>query len=103
MEKRAKIQGYDVDLMTFDEVIFECLDSIKNNKVVHLETINPEIIQQAKKNPVLKKVLHEAEIVTPDGVGIQIALKLKGISQEKVTGVDLSYRMLDECEKAGIL
>lgn len=102
MKKRAKIQGYDVDLMTFDEVIFECLDSIKNNKVVHLETINPEIIQQAKKNPVLKKVLHEAEIVTPDGVGIQIALKLKGISQEKVTGVDLSYRMLDECEKAGI-
>lgn len=92
MEKRAKIQGFYVDLLGFEEVIERLFTAGRN---IHVVTINPEIIQSAKKNPHLAKIINEAEIVTPDGVGIKIALKLKGICQEQVTGVDLSKRILE--------
>lgn len=102
MKKRAKIQGFYVDLLDFNEVISRILQGIKEKKNIHVVTINPEIIQSAKKRPELAKIINEAEIITPDGVGIRIALKMKGISQQQVTGVDLSKKMLEICAKDGI-
>ena len=97
MKLREKIQGFEVDLMTFDEVIRASFAAIEASENTHIVTINPEIIQSAKKNFELAKIIKEAEIVTPDGVGIKIALKFKGIKQEQVTGVDLSSKMLEIC------
>ena len=102
IRKIGNIQGFDVDLMTFDEVINKIFFHIENNINAHVVTINPEIIQSAKKKPELKKIINEAEIITPDGVGIKIALKLKGINQNQVTGVDLSLKMLELCTEKNI-
>lgn len=102
MNKRATIQGFNVDLLSFEEVIAASFEHIKSGENAHIVTINPEIIQSAKKRPELKKIINEAEIVTPDGVGIKIALKFKGIIQEQVTGVDLSKEMLKGCAELGV-
>ena len=95
MERKANIQGFNVDLLSFDEVIKSLLCAIDDGKNIHVVTINPEIIQNAKKNFELRQIINDAEMVTPDGVGIKIALKMKGINQEQVTGVDLSKKMLE--------
>ena len=95
MERKAKVQGFNVNLMSFDEVIKALVCAINDEKNLHVVTINPEIIQNAKKNYELKQIINDAEIVTPDGVGVKIALKMKGIKQEQVTGVDLSKKMLE--------
>lgn len=102
MENRAKVQGFYVDLLTYEEVINKSFMGIENNQNIHIVTINPEIIQSAKKRPDLAKIINDAEIITPDGVGIKIALKMKGINQEQVTGVDLSFKMLELCAKKNI-
>ncbi len=95
MERKAKVQGFNVNLMSFDEVIKALVCAVNDEKNLHVVTINPEIIQNAKKNFELKQIINDAEIVTPDGVGVKIALKMKGIKQEQVTGVDLSKKMLE--------
>lgn len=95
MERKAKVQGFNVNLMSFDDVIKALVCAINDEKNLHVVTINPEIIQNAKKNFELKQIINDAEIVTPDGVGVKIALKMKGIKQEQVTGVDLSEKMLE--------
>lgn len=95
MERKVKVQGFNVNLMSFDEVIKALVCAINDEKNLHVVTINPEIIQNAKKNFELKQIINDAEIVTPDGVGVKIALKMKGIKQEQVTGVDLSKKMLE--------
>lgn len=95
MERKAKVQGFNVNLMSFDEVIKALVCAINDEKNLHVVTINPEIIQNAKKNFELKQIINDAEVVTPDGVGVKIALKMKGIKQEQVTGVDLSKKMLE--------
>ncbi|MCD8025247.1 MAG: hypothetical protein LUE64_06910, partial [Candidatus Gastranaerophilales bacterium] len=94
MDKRAKIQGFSVDLLSFDEVIQKSFSAAENGQNLHIVTINPEIILSANKNNKLAEIIKEAEIITPDGIGIKIALKLKGITQERVTGVDLSKEIL---------
>lgn len=101
MDKRAKVQGFGVDLLTFEEVVNLSFKRISEEKNTHIVTINPEIIQSAKKREDLAEIIHDAEIVTPDGVGIKIALKMKGINQEQVTGVDLSKKMLETCAQNG--
>lgn len=95
MERKAKVQGFNVNLMSFDDVIKALVCAINDEKNLHVVTINPEIIQNAKKNFELKQIINDAEIVTPDGVGVKIALKMKGIKQQQVTGVDLSKKMLE--------
>ena len=95
MERKAKVQGFNVNLLSFDEVIKALVCAINDEKNLRVVTINPEIIQNAKKNFELKQIINDAEIVTPDGVGVKIALKMKGIKQEQVTGVDLSKKMLE--------
>ena len=90
MIKTAKIQGFKVNLLSFEEALEYSLNSIKNNRNVHIVTINPEIIQNAKNKPELKNIINNAELVTADGIGIKIALKFKGINLQKITGVDFS-------------
>ncbi len=102
MKNRAVIQGFNVDLLNFDEVVDALKKAFDSDSNIHVVTVNPEIIQSAKKNPELKKIINNAEIVTPDGVGIKIALKFKGINQEQVTGVELSKKMLEVCAENGI-
>lgn len=97
MRKCARIQGFNVDLMSFDEVIRTLLSAISDEKNIHIVTVNPEIVQSAKRNNELGEIINDAEIVTPDGIGIKIALKLKGIEQEQITGIDLTKEMLKIC------
>lgn len=97
MNKRAIVQGFNIDLLTFDQVVSLIVDRIQANLNTHVVTINPEIIQSAKNKKDLANIINNAEIVTPDGVGIKIALKFKGINQEQVTGVDLSKALLKQC------
>lgn len=102
MIKTAKIQGFKVNLLSFEEALEYSLNSIKNNQNVHIVTINPEIIQNAKNKPELKNIINNAELVTADGIGIKIALKFKGINQQKITGVDFSQKMLQIAADNGI-
>jgi N-acetylglucosaminyldiphosphoundecaprenol N-acetyl-beta-D-mannosaminyltransferase len=57
-------------------------------------TINPEMIEYANKNSDLKKVINNAEMVVPDGIGVQIGLKILGHNVKRVPGVDLGKELL---------
>lgn len=100
--KIAKVHGFLVDLLDYDGVISKSLSFINEGLNAHIVTINPEIIQSAKKKPDLAEIIKNAEIITPDGVGIKYALKMKGINQNQVTGVDLSVKMLSKCAENSI-
>jgi N-acetylglucosaminyldiphosphoundecaprenol N-acetyl-beta-D-mannosaminyltransferase len=56
-----------------DSKISEC-----SNRIFHLITVNPEIAVQIQENPELKKISIDADLITPDGVGIVWASRLKG-------------------------
>lgn len=102
MNERIKIQGFDVDLKTFDEALEYCISGINEQKSIQVVTINPEMIQMAKKNEEQALAIKNAELVVPDGVGIKLALKFKGINQEQIAGVEFSQKLIERAHDNGL-
>lgn len=102
MNKKEKVLGYDVNLITFDDSVCFLTEKMQSNTAVHVVTINPEIIEQAQKDSHLNCVINNAELVVPDGTGIQMALKFKGIKQERIPGVDLAYTLIKKCSELNL-
>ena len=88
----VKIQNIGVDSFTFQEA----LDYAKFGQVV---TLNPEMIQNASANPEFAKILNEAELVIPDGIGVKIALLINGYKAERIPGIDFAKKLLEYCDK----
>lgn len=99
MRNRKKIQGYEIDLVNFNEALEISKSSIQNGENLHVVTINPEMIELAGKNVEFAAALKNAELVIPDGVGIKLALKFKGVEQEQIRGVEFSYKLIELCAK----
>lgn len=91
--------GIKIDGDSFIKSMDKAFNLINGDKVSQVVTINPEIYKQAETDEQLKKIINEAEIVVPDGIGIKIGLKLKGYSVERVPGIDYARRILDWCAK----
>ncbi len=99
--KTAKVLGFDVDLISFRDAVSFIIDKISKNEGMNVVTINPEIISAAEKNKELSEIIQSSELVVADSSGIKTALKLKGINQEQIPGIELSYALVNECAKRG--
>ncbi len=89
--ERAKLLGFDIDKYDFDTAV-EFAKSRKGQVV----TINPEMIDYASKNNNFAQIVHQAELVIPDGIGVQLGLKLVGSNVRRIAGIEFAKRMLEE-------
>lgn len=60
----------------------------------HVVTLNAEMTMQAEQDPRLAQVIHQAELVIPDGAGIVFYLKLYGKHIERRPGIELAESLL---------
>ncbi len=95
MMKLAYVQGFKINLLKYNDALDFVKTSLDNGENLQIVTINPEFIEAAKQNPEFANVLKYAELVIPDGVGIKIALKFKGIKQEQIRGVDFAQSLIE--------
>lgn len=102
MKKRVYIQGFPVDILTYAQALECAKNAIYNGENMQVITINPEMVELAKKNKDFANIIRHAELVVPDGIGIKIALKLKGVSQERIGGVDYSRSLIELCAKENL-
>ena len=86
----ARIQGFNVDSFTFDEAL-----DYAQNHAGQVVTINPEMIQTAKKNTEFSKVLSCAELVIPDGIGVEIGLKILGYNVKRIAGIEFGKALIE--------
>ena len=91
----VKLLGLNVDSFTFEEAI-EYAKTISGQVV----TINPEMINNAVQNPEVAEIINNAELVIPDGIGVQIGLKILGYNVRRIAGIEFSRRMIEECAKS---
>ena len=90
MERNTvKLQSFNVDTFTFDEA----LDFIEKGQVV---TINPEMIQTASKNPDFAAIIKNADLVIPDGIGVEIGLKILGHKVRRIAGIEFGRKLIDK-------
>lgn len=90
MDRRiVKILGYGVDTFTFEQA----LDYIVSNHG-QIVTINPEMIEQANKNPDFAGVINSSELVVADGIGVQLGLKILNQNVQRIAGIDFGKALL---------
>jgi N-acetylglucosaminyldiphosphoundecaprenol N-acetyl-beta-D-mannosaminyltransferase len=70
------------------------LDRLQQGIGTHVVTMNAEIVIQASHNLELATLIDNADLVTPDGSGIIMALQLHGIEQPRYAGIDLGEDLL---------
>ncbi len=62
----------------------------------HVVTLNAEMTMQAEDNPRLASVIHQADLVIPDGSGIVLYLMLQGQQMQRCPGIELAESLLKE-------
>ncbi|WP_322420309.1 WecB/TagA/CpsF family glycosyltransferase [Jeotgalibacillus haloalkalitolerans] len=70
-------------------------EHIDKKKQAFIITANPEIVMHADRDPAYKKIVHSADCVVPDGIGIIYASKILGQPlPERIAGFDLLHDFL---------
>lgn len=98
MDNYSNIMGIPVPKITMDATVDRISRIIKEKRpdLFHVVTLNPEITMASQKDPQLRSIIDEADLLTADGIGIVMVSRLKGNPlPERVTGCDLLIKLLE--------
>lgn len=96
--KKVEVMRVPIHSLTMDEAFERAKGFLQEEGLKKIYTPNPEIVMLAQDNPMLMEALEAAELVVPDGIGLVVASKLKGLGiKERVAGIDLMDRILRYC------
>lgn len=93
--ERLELLGLPLDPVDMEEALERIGGFLRGEGTHQVVTLNPEIAVRAQEDEALRRAILEAELVTPDGVGILWAVRrLRGVAlKERVTGVDLTLAL----------
>ena len=104
MAGTVSILGVPFSKLTLHETTLHLTEHIQSGepKLFHLITANPEITITSQSDELLRTILHEADLITPDGIGIVMASRRKGDPiAERVTGYELLLELLAQGNRLG--
>jgi N-acetylglucosaminyldiphosphoundecaprenol N-acetyl-beta-D-mannosaminyltransferase len=102
LPRRISILGVAVDDLTEDEALARVADFIAAGGPHHVVTVNPEFVMEARRNPAFRATLAAADLATPDGVGLLLVARWRGMPlRGRVTGVELTSRIAAEGARRG--
>lgn len=90
MNQKVKLLDYNIDTYNFESAV-EYAKTISGQVV----TINPEMMS----NPDMIEIVNSSELVIPDGIGVEIGLRISGHNVRRIPGIQFAHRMLEECAK----
>jgi N-acetylglucosaminyldiphosphoundecaprenol N-acetyl-beta-D-mannosaminyltransferase len=92
--ERIDILGIPIDNVTEDEALARIADMLAQGGAHQVVTINPEFVMEAQHNATFRRVLHTADLATPDGFGLLLAARWLGTPlRGRATGVALVQRI----------
>ena len=97
--KRSCLFGLPINITSMDEVVETLINAQKPTQLV---TINPEMIDKAQNNSEIADLIKSADFVTPDGIGVVMALKMVGIKTNRIPGIELAYNLLKIANEKGL-
>lgn len=103
MRKTINILGIPVDCVTMDEAVGKIGKFIEEGGVHTVYTPNAEIMMAARRDPMLRDILANADMITADGAGVVLASKILGCQvPEKVSGIDLVVNIFKAYANKGL-
>lgn len=101
-KNKIRFLGVSVDAVDGQKAMAILRELMETEGCSLIVTPNSEIIVNASKDPELKCIIEEADLVIPDGIGLVYASKIMGVPlSERVTGIDFLERILGYLEETG--
>ena len=95
MRESVEILGIPFDSVDMEDAVETAQKYAVGDRFRAIFTPNPEIVMAAQKDEELKKALHSADMLIPDGIGIVIASFFYGNKlPERVAGFDLMKELI---------
>lgn len=96
---KVDVLGVKIDDINMDDTVDTVKSWLQKGGKHYIVTPNPEILVAAQKDSRLKKILNEADLSIPDGIG----LKLSGKIQNTVPGTDLMEKLVELSAEKGFV
>ena len=90
--KPLSVLGLPVHLM--DDYLGWLRSRLQQGTGTHVVTLNAEMTMQAERQPTLAQIIHQAELVIPDGAGVVLYLRLQGKQIKRCPGIELAESLL---------
>jgi N-acetylglucosaminyldiphosphoundecaprenol N-acetyl-beta-D-mannosaminyltransferase len=74
---------------------------LQHQQGTHVVTLNAEMAIQAEQNQALAAVIHEADLVIPDGAGVVLYLRWRGKAIQRCPGIELAELLLHHAATLG--
>ncbi len=98
-----KICGISFIKMSGKKALDLLKNALLNKKQTIVFTPNLQIIGECVQNQQLVKLLNSADLLLPDGIGIGMLCRKKGIrGVERITGIDTAYALLKFASEQGL-
>lgn len=99
---RKKIFGCFVDSLDMEETLQVIESFIKEGTPHQHVVVNVDKIVKANRDPDLRNIINKCDLINSDGMPLVWASKLLGKPiKQRVTGIDLFFRLLEKSEKKG--
>lgn len=99
---KINLLGAGIDKLDLKQCADKVEEYINSGSPHFIVTLNPELLYRAQSSPELLDMVNRADLVTPDGVGIVWACRVKGEPvTERVTGIDLMIKLLERAGQKG--
>lgn len=99
-KEALKVLGVRVDNVDVDEAVQKVKTLFKKGKRSYVVTPNPEMVISARSDAAFARILNEADLAIPDGIGLIWASRiLGGPLRERVTGTDLFLELCAEAAR----
>jgi N-acetylglucosaminyldiphosphoundecaprenol N-acetyl-beta-D-mannosaminyltransferase len=93
--KTVRVLGIPFSVLTLPQTEQWLVAEAEAGRPRRVVTANPETVMLARREKSLWQAVQTADLVTPDGIGIVVAAKLRRTwIPERVTGADLSERLM---------
>ncbi|MGL5793583.1 MAG: WecB/TagA/CpsF family glycosyltransferase [Waterburya sp.] len=66
----------------------------------HVVTLNAEMSIMAESNTALNQTIKEADLVIPDGAGIVMYMRLRGVKHQRCPGIELAASLIEQIAQA---
>ncbi len=95
------VLGVKVDCIQKATVLEKVVSWLKSDRKRYIVTPNPEMLVEAQKDKEFKRVLNQADMAIPDGIGLVAVLRWRGCSKvRRVAGADVMNDLIKRASSA---
>ena len=99
---RIDVLGVGFDNVTEGEAVAKAMEIIEKDGCGYVVTPNPEIVMTCREDESARKIVNEADLVIPDGIGIIYGAKILGTPlKERIPGIEFALALMDKMREKG--